>query len=97
MEKALETKPVEALPKSACLFLHKGVDNSTDARIVGSIPQRGIIGPYSTLVFQSDSLDTSFIDMKRSFFEARVKAVRADNGLPPEGIDFAPTNNLMHR
>lgn len=97
MERALEAKPVEALPKSACLFLHKGVDNSTDDRIVGSIEQRGLIGPYSTLVYETEPLDLSYVCLKRSYIQARVKAVRADNGEPPVGIDFSCTNNLLHR
>ena len=95
MEKALETKPLEALPKSACLFLQKGVDNSTESSVVGEIQQRSLIGPYSTLCFETDVLDLSFVDMRKSYFEARVKAYRADK--QPIGMtDFSCTNNLFH-
>mgnify|MGYP001551880551 CR=1 FL=1 len=96
MERTLEAKPVEALPKSACLFLHKGVDTSTERRIVGSIPNKGIIGPYSTLVFETEPLDLSYIDLKRSYFSAKVRAERLDKG-SLQATDFTPTNNLFHR
>ena len=95
MEKALEAKPLDALPRSACLFLQKGVDNSTESSVIGEIQQRGLIGPYSTLTYETDALDLSFIDMKKSYFEARVKAYRVDKE-PLGTADFTVTNNLFH-
>ena len=95
MEKALEAKPLEALPQSACLFLHKGVDNSTESSIIGSIEQRSLIGPYSALTFESDSLDLSYLDLKKSYFECRVKAQRVDKE-PLGQVDFSCCNNLFH-
>lgn len=95
MEKALEAKPVEALPKSACLFLHKGIDNSTEYALHGSIEQKSLIGPYSSLSFESDPMESCYIDLKKSYFTAKVKAYRLDKQ-PIGTTDFSPVNNLFH-
>lgn len=92
MEEALKSKTLDALPENACLFLQKGIDASTEKTIIGTIHHRSTITPYSTITFESNLSDSSWIDLNRSFFEVTVKAVREDRNGSVADVDFAPVS-----
>ena len=96
MEAALQSKPLDALPENTCLFLEKGIDVSTEKTILGSIAHKSVITPYSTITFQTDVMDLSWLDLNRSFLEVTVKAVREDGNGSVSDVDFSCCNNLMH-